>query len=863
VTLQSGTRLGPYEILSAIGAGGMGEVWKARDTRLGRLVAVKRLTVPHSDRFAQEARAIAALNHPHICQVYDVGPDYLVLEYIEGHAIRGPLAAGEALRLAMQIAGALEDAHSKGILHRDLKPANIMVTEAGTAKLLDFGLAKLMDADANVTRTVDGTVLGTAAYMAPEQAEGKPLDVRADVFSFGAVFYEMLSGARAFPGTNMGQVWNAVLRDDPPPIQAPPALERIVRRCLAKSADQRFQTMTTVRLALEQAARADLEVENAAAPPIAEEVSGARLARFRLPAAAMLGTFLLAAAGYLVFRAQTSVLPPSSVERAVQLTAYPGSEITPSLSPDGSQVAFAWNGGAARNYDIYVKVAGEGEPVQLTTDPADEVSPAWSPDGRWIAFLRLSRVSRANTGGVFVKPALGGAERKLTDVSAYVSVITVMHRLAWSPDAKWLAIGGGWRQPREEAGLRLLSMSDGTIRSLTTAVPPNGIDLAPSFDPTGRRLAFIRGFGNGDVYVLNLDAGYSASGAPVRVTTEGRGFFAVAWTPDGERLIYSTGGGLGATSLREVRVGSDGTASGPPQTLPYGEQARSLSISRGGTVAYAKETRDANIWKLTLPASGASPTRFIASTLDDHLPDYSPDGKQIAFASTRSGNEEIWTVGSDGKDLMRRTHMDGPGTSNPRWSPDGRILFHSRSEGASDLYVLNPDTANVRQITSDPADEFQGSWSRDGRFIYFAAFKSGRSEIWRMPSSGGPAAQITRDGGDFAQESRDGRTLYVAAGGTIRSMPSSGGPVVTLLGDLAHTLSFAVTEEGLYFLAPAGDSASSLLRFFDFRTRASRTILEIDKGPWFGVSVSPDGKSLLYSIQDRYDSDLMMVERVR
>ena len=255
MTLQSGTRLGPYEILSAIGAGGMGEVWKARDTRLGRIVAIKQLTAPNADRFDKEARAIAALNHPHICQVYDVGPDYLVLEYIEGHPIRGPLPADEALRLAMQIADAVEGAHSKGILHRDLKPANIMVTEGGSAKLLDFGLAKLMDADADVTRTVAGTVLGTAAYMAPEQAEGKPLDARSDVFSFGAVLYEMLSGTRAFPGTTTIQVWNAVLRDDPAPLQALPVLDRLVRRCLAKQPGQRFQTMTDVRVGLEQAAR--------------------------------------------------------------------------------------------------------------------------------------------------------------------------------------------------------------------------------------------------------------------------------------------------------------------------------------------------------------------------------------------------------------------------------------------------------------------------------------------------------------------------------------------------------------------------------------------------------------------------------
>jgi TolB-like protein/Tfp pilus assembly protein PilF/predicted Ser/Thr protein kinase len=251
MSLSAGQRLGPYEILALLGAGGMGEVWQARDTRLNRIVAVKRLTGQHNDRFEQEARAIAALNHPHICQIHDIGPDYLVLEYIEGQPLRGPFPAAEALRLAIQIASALEEAHAKGILHRDLKPANIMLTAKGVAKLLDFGLARVVGDDVDVTRTMPGTVLGTMAYMSPEQAQGNPLDQRTDVFSFGAVLYEMLSGSRAFHGDSTAEVLSAVLRDDPRPIQAPPALERIVRRCLQKSPGQRFQTMGELRGALE------------------------------------------------------------------------------------------------------------------------------------------------------------------------------------------------------------------------------------------------------------------------------------------------------------------------------------------------------------------------------------------------------------------------------------------------------------------------------------------------------------------------------------------------------------------------------------------------------------------------------------
>jgi serine/threonine-protein kinase len=239
----------------------MGEVWKARDTRLDRIVAIKRLSGQHSERFEQEARAIAALNHPHICQIYDVGPDYLVLEYVEGQPLRGPLPADEAVRLALQIASALEEAHRQGILHRDLKPANIMVTArsgpsgAPVAKLLDFGLAKLITADADVTRTSGGVVLGTAAYMSPEQVDGRPVDARSDIFSFGVVLYEMLSGSRAFGGTSTVRVLTAVLHDEPPSLVAPQALERIVRRCLRKQPADRFSSMGDLKRALEEAAR--------------------------------------------------------------------------------------------------------------------------------------------------------------------------------------------------------------------------------------------------------------------------------------------------------------------------------------------------------------------------------------------------------------------------------------------------------------------------------------------------------------------------------------------------------------------------------------------------------------------------------
>jgi serine/threonine-protein kinase len=269
MNLSPGSKLGPYEIIDLIGSGGMGEVWKARDTRLGRAVAIKKVKEQHSERFKQEAKTIAALNHTFICQLFDIGPDYLVLEYVEGKTLSSPLPEKEAVRLAIQIATALEAAHKKGIIHRDLKPANIMVTDEGSVKLLDFGLAKLYEQDglnsnvqtAEFPPTQAGTVLGTIAYMSPEQAQGQPADARSDIFAFGLVLYEMLSGRRAFSGESPHVTVAALLRDSPPPLKASPSLEMVVSRCLAKMPSARYQTVSEIKIALEQVSQ-DMEAKS-------------------------------------------------------------------------------------------------------------------------------------------------------------------------------------------------------------------------------------------------------------------------------------------------------------------------------------------------------------------------------------------------------------------------------------------------------------------------------------------------------------------------------------------------------------------------------------------------------------------------
>jgi serine/threonine protein kinase len=411
MSLTPETRLGPYEILEPLGAGGMGEVYKARDTRLGREVAIKILPAERvadrerKRRFIQEARAASALNHPNIITVHDIshsgGTDFLVMEYVRGRTIdqligRSGMRVSEALRYAIQIADALAKAHSVGIIHRDLKPGNVMLNEDGVVKVLDFGLAKLAErdeaADSQTTLTTDagggpksaeGTIVGTLAYMSPEQAQGQNVDARSDIFSFGSMLYEMVTGRRAFAGNSPASTLAAVLKEDPrPPAQlveaVPKELERIILRCLRKDPARRFHVAADLKVELEEVKE---ESDSAKVMP-----KVAVRYRFRLSTIIGATAILLAAALILLWHSRREVSLPAPT--IIPLSAYQGQEQDPSFSPDGNQVVFAWNGEKQDNWDIYVKVVGSGVPLRLTVDPATDRFPAWSADGRYIAFQR-------------------------------------------------------------------------------------------------------------------------------------------------------------------------------------------------------------------------------------------------------------------------------------------------------------------------------------------------------------------------------------------------------------------------------------------------------------------------------------------
>ncbi|HEY1215849.1 MAG TPA: winged helix-turn-helix domain-containing protein [Bryobacteraceae bacterium] len=408
---------------------------------------------------------------------------------------------------------------------------------------------------------------------------------------------------------------------------------------------------------------------------------------------------------------------PGGSSPAFPLTAYPGYEMQPSLSPDGSQVAFTWNGPTEDNFDIYVKLVGPGRPLRLTTNPARDDSPAWSPDGRLIAFLRFNTPVSAD---VFVIPALGGAERKVTTISlrrqgtTYAKHLEDAGDLAWTPDGKWIAFGGH-PSDDEAPGIWMVGIEGTEKRRLTQVGGQEFGHWAPKFSPDGRTLAFIRerSLSASAIYVLPLSSALMPAGSPKRVTRESAAVQGLAWTASGRGLVFSSGGHQGLSHMWKISVRErSAERAGQAELLSFGEHAAGLSVARSGRLVYSAEFSNANIWKLTLGGQNTpSTTPLVRSTLKEGMPDYSPDGKRLAFASTRSGTEEIWVSDPDGLNPMQLTSMGGPQCSNPRWSPDGQlILFNSRREGSADLYLLRPDTGELRRITDDPSEEIEPRW---------------------------------------------------------------------------------------------------------------------------------------------------------
>ncbi len=872
-----------YRIIEELGHGGMGVVYKAEDTKLGRMVALKvlppeRVTDPNRRRrFVQEARAASALNHPNIITIYDIdeadGVHFMAMEYVEGKTLdrliaRHGLRVSEALKYAVQMATALTKAHSAGIVHRDLKPTNVMVTDDGLVKVLDFGLAKLSEplptGEAETVATLkptteEGAVVGTVGYMSPEQAEGKVVDARSDIFSFGSVLYEMLTGRRAFQGETKASTIAAILRDEPKPISElveglPKEVERVVKRCLRKDPAHRFQHMDDLKVALEE-----LKEESDSGPLTDSPVGLPKKdVRWRLAAAAV--ALVVAIAAWFIWRGLRTPMP---LPHVIPLTTYPGVEGQPAFSPDGRQVAFSWNGERQDNEDIYVRLVGSGAPLRLTTDPMPDHSPVWSPDGTQIAFVR----DRGEQAAVYLMPALGGQQTKVADFRAVPRMFNLLTpAISWSTDGKWLAV------PEVESdgtsGIFLIPAGQGEKRILISSPVSGGRLYWPAFSPKGDFLAcaILTGERSCDLYVQELGGDYAPKGELRRLTREGVVIEGLAWAPDGRSLVYSASRG---SDFYLWRVPISGRVE-PGRLELAGAGVRYPAVSRtGNMLAYSRFDWESDIWKFE---RSASPQRFLSSTRSELDAQFSPDGKRIAFSTDRSGKgSELWVAGADGTNLSRLTEPTGYRLGSPRWSPDGRWIAYDAQggDGRWDVYLIDAAGGQPRCLTPQASDENLPSWSRDGRWIYFASNRSGRYEVWRKPAAGGEDVLITRDGGFEAFESCDGKTLYYTKETSTRTSPLFARPVAggeeRQVLDSVHLLSFSLAEEGIYHVVPRGLLVpfGFEIRFLDFATGEDRVLHTIELRPIQGLTVSPDGKTILYTAVAAYNADLMLVENFR
>ncbi len=727
--LVAGARLGNYEVVAPLGAGGMGEVYRARDVRLGRDVAIKilpRAFTADPDRlarFEREARVLASLNHPHIARLYGVeemgASPALILELVEGPTLAERIEAGrlgiaEVLPIARQIADALSAAHDKGIVHRDLKPANVTVTPAGLVKVLDFGLAK-PDADAaapelahsptiTVTGTRDGLILGTAAYMSPEQARGRPVDKRADIWAFGCVVYEMLTGRKAFDRDTVSDTLAAILERDPDwsamPAATPAPIRRLLRRCLEKDIGRRLRDIGDASLEIDEALA---RFGNRSLPR--RMVDGLR-DRSRAAGVGLIVLSGLGTGGWL-WRPWDGrpVDGPSLQGSFAQVTSQSGLEWFPSLSPDGRWVVY---GGDARgNRDIFLQSTTGQTPINLTADsPDDDDQPAFSPDGERIAF----RSSRAG-GGIFVMGRTGEAAQRLTRRG---------FKPAWSPDGREIAFTteNADLDPQNTLGLSELWVVD--VASGRERLLANVDAVLPSWSPHGHRIAYTtRGTLAGSTR-LDIWTVHRSGTNPVPVTTDGQPNWNPVWAPDGRHLYFVSGRGGPINIWRVALDEVSGTPTGPPEAViaPSPFVAHITISADGSRIAYSSIQRNRNIQKLALdPATGRPRGEPVWVTTGSRLwanPDPSPDGQSVVFYSSVQPEGDLYVARSDGTGFRQLTGGTDPIDRMPRWSPDGQwIAFHSIRGKDQHLWKIRPDGSDRQQL-SPLADAIYPVWSPDG-----------------------------------------------------------------------------------------------------------------------------------------------------